>query len=161
MSSEAALRAIVKEKLSPFGKLERIEQKMGEGTPDILWLLSLPGWPAATGLMELKHVASFPKRSKTPFTIPSLTRAQADWARSWEEAGGMSPLLLQVGSTYCLFPGRFIGPLFLDAPRPWVQVLNYAAVTGNKVFPLTRILKVLVRREDYYPLHRYEIGGTV
>ena len=154
MSSEAALRQMAKEKLGPFGKLERLEQKMGEGTPDLLWVLCLPGYPAATGLMELKHLSAFPMLPDSPCTIPTLTRAQANWARDWETAHGTSPLLLQVGSTYCLFAGWQVGQLFLDNHHTKAQLLAAAVVVGNGEFPTAAILKALVRKENYPPLQR-------
>lgn len=95
--SERALWDLIRPKLSPFGALERIENRCGKGTPDVSYVLSLPGRPPVEGRIETKHLDAWPKRETTLITIDCLTKDQVLWHEAWEGAGGRTCVLLRVG----------------------------------------------------------------
>lgn len=144
MTSEAALRAIVRRALAPYGIIKRVENPIDPGTPDMAWQLATPRLGSAAGWLELKALEAFPSRQATPVRIPSLTREQAAWAAEWEGAGGKSPLLLQVGRAYGLFAGARIGELFLDNPHPAAALAASASVWAMGRFPTALILRALI-----------------
>ena len=95
--SEAALRTMLRTRLSPYGIIKRIENRCDKGTPDILYCLR-----DVTGLIELKYLSAWPKRKNTSIRIASFTKDQAIWLTQWKASGGKSWLLLQIGRVYVL-----------------------------------------------------------
>jgi hypothetical protein len=92
----------VSKHLSPFGILERVENRIGTGTPDVHFLLQdhMSGL-AKAGWIELKSVA-LPKRATTPVRFREFTLDQRRWLRRYNKEGGAAFLLSQVGPNYLL-----------------------------------------------------------
>lgn len=82
----------LRERLRPFGKVVRVENVVGPGTPDVCYCLR-----GVTGWLEMKHANKWPARETTPLVIPSLTLDQVLWMKEWEQAGGTAWLYLTVG----------------------------------------------------------------
>lgn len=85
---ESALWKSLKKYLPPNAMAERMENSLNSGMPDVLIT-----YAGKTFLVELKA------------DLESISRKQADWARRWSEAGGMSWFLITTGSAYYLVPG--------------------------------------------------------
>lgn len=84
--------------------LERIENVVGVGTPDV-WVLSHANRVTP---LELKAVQGFPARPLTRVLGPKvgLSRDQRNWHMAWQQAGGQSAILVGVGGDrQYLFPG--------------------------------------------------------
>lgn len=127
---DRARRALV-----PALHIERIENVVGEGTPDI-WVLAPSGRVTP---VELKAVQGWPKRATTRVLgRDGLNRAQRNWHLRWRQAGGVSAVLVGVGGNLqYLFPGHLHDEIneltqqqFLDlnAASDWAgieNVLNY------------------------------------
>lgn len=79
----------VRRRLAPYGRLERVENAAGAGTPDVCYCLV-----GVTGWFELKHVPRWPVNA--PVRADTLTQEQADWLLNWEAAGGIASLILSV-----------------------------------------------------------------
>lgn len=108
MGSESSLWVTVRRALMPYGFVQRIENLVDKGTPDVLYSLN-----GHMGVLELKHETSFPARPETPFRIASLTLEQVAWAERWGNSGGEYHMLAQVGRDYFLFTYREVRLIFL------------------------------------------------
>lgn len=146
--------------LAPMGRMVRVESPLEPGLPDLAWCLRLGLSEAVSGWMELKHLPAWPSRPGTPVRLPheDRLRLQALWASRWEAAGGRSPLLLQVGRDYLLFPGARIAELFLDTPRPRVALLRAALAVGEGAFPRAALAVALAGKR--YGRALIEVSGV-
>ena len=89
--SEKALWEWLREKLKNQGVMQRVENRVGPGTPDVAYcFLGVSGW------IELKEIHDWPKRKNTLVRVDHFTEEQRSWLRSWHNAGGRSFLLLRV-----------------------------------------------------------------
>lgn len=100
--SEQALWRTVCRKLGGYGHIVRVENKVEAGTPDVSYCFTGFG----EGWIELKHAASWPRRSNVPLRLPHFTSEQRAWLLQRWTAGGNAWLLLQVGTWYLLFDGK-------------------------------------------------------
>lgn len=94
--SEKGLWRSLQPILSSFGVAERIENRLGLGTPDIGYVLTWRG-KTAEGRCELKHLDAFPHFPGTPVVVESLTKDQVLWQEGWAAAGGRVCTFLRVG----------------------------------------------------------------
>lgn len=141
--SEDALRQVVRDSLSPFGRLIRVENVVEPGTPDINYLLRrYPRVDPVCGWVELKHVDEWPKRKTTPLTIKSLTRDQVNWHTHWALGGGRVWTILQVARDYFLLDHLTLGMIFAGQLHP-PDLRRMAKVQGVGRFPAPDVLKCL------------------
>lgn len=111
--------------LSPYGRLVRIENQIGSGTPDLFYTLrKISGW------LELKLL---PESGAVP---DHFTREQLMWGQAEAAAGGRWHMLGRSGAAWVLY----------DAPRARRWFDGEAndpifAVTGR--FPLREVLDEL------------------
>lgn len=85
--------------------VERVENLVGVGTPDI-WVLAPTGRVTP---VELKAVQGWPARLSTRVLGPKagLSQDQKNWHLTWQQAGGRSAILVGVGGNQqFLFPGH-------------------------------------------------------
>lgn len=113
-------------------RLERIENVVSEGIPDVLSLAA-----GVVTFCELKQVAAPPKRPTTRL-IPSgkgLRQSQLNWHLEWHRHGGRSLIIVGLGvnKIYC-FPGSAADLVngmtqsqmeFCSVARNWNQVEEY------------------------------------
>ena len=78
-------------RLGSLGRLVRVENAAGAGTPDVCYCFR-----GVTGWLELKHALAWPRRLTTPLRVPSLTLEQVRWLIDWRAAGGIAWLWLRV-----------------------------------------------------------------
>lgn len=143
--SEAQLWRTVSQKLGPYGKLRRIEDKLSRGTPDVLYYLRR-GNVSARGFIELKHLPSWPSRATTPIIIPHLTIEQIIFGIEEEALDGHYGCILQIDRTYMLLSAAVLGEV--HARKYNAAALRAAArVVGEGSFPTLPILKYLVMRD--------------
>lgn len=141
--SEDALWRKTRAELSPWGVLQRIENCVDLGTPDLAYALRVQG-AVGSGWIELKHAWAWPKRHTTPFVLPELTADQVVFARNWEKAGGRSWMLLQVGRGYWLLNPAAITAIFERTLT--ASGVRMAAIAGEEGrFPLGNILRALTQ----------------
>lgn len=146
MTRESAYWPTVRESLSPFGVLRRIENSAGSGEGDVLYCLTRPkpGSPAATGFVELKSLPAYPARRSTPIRPPHLSKEQVLFAEEWDGAGGRAWLLLRAPPWHLLFDARGIRMLHqgevaaMDGPA-------VARAAGMGRFPVGPILRCLTQ----------------
>jgi hypothetical protein len=135
--------------LSPFGKLERVENSAGIGTPDVCYCLSYPTAvgrsESVSGWLELKELDEWPKRATTPIRIPKLKIEQVLWLEAWHAAGGDAMMLLQVQREYFLLPPVAVRSIWNRAAiREQLQPFALSALDESGSFPTRNILKCLV-----------------
>ena len=150
MTSERGLWGSLRKHLSPFGKLERIENAAGIGTPDVAYCLRHPTadgvTPARSGWLELKELDAWPKRPLTPIRIPKLKLEQVLWLESWDRAGGAAHALLQVERAYFLLPPRTVRAIWdRQVTRAEINLFWLDARGESGSFPTRSLLKCLVR----------------
>lgn len=153
MPLESNLWQTVKRELGRFGVLERVENRLATGTPDVvfhLWRRDQYAHYAHTwcgaGWLELKSRPAWPKRPGTPLQVPGLTVAQTEFLLRWARPGcpgnGLAYLLLQVASTYILLaPGTAKALRQFGGTRP--QLIKSAEVFSEGRFPTMEILQCL------------------
>lgn len=102
---ESSLWRTARDKLSPFGKLVRIENALASGVADVAYVLTrpAPGSRPASGWLELKQISAFPARPSTPLVVEHLTIEQVRFAESWSAAGGRAFMLLRIPPWFLLF----------------------------------------------------------
>ncbi len=130
MSSERALWQTVRRHLSPHGLFHRIENRIGAGTPDVVYCIK-----GRTGWLELKHVPRWPPRDK--LTLRYLTSFQILWMRQWRQHEGRAWVLLQVERDYL-----FLSPDPIEQCTK-EQLLERAELVGKGRFPTAEALKLL------------------
>lgn len=143
MASERALWTTSRDKLKPFGRMERVENRVGKGTPDVCFALRLPSTQlVGVGWLELKQLDRWSVHERTPIIFRSLTLEQVCWHEDWCRAGGRSFFLLQVQKTYLLVSGRQGRIVYEGAAQSFLR--GIALVVGEKVFPTREMLQCLV-----------------
>lgn len=99
----------VQRRIGHAAQLTRVENKVARDTPDLF--VAHPQW---CGWVELKVLADYPERAKTPIRLGHWTSGQRWWAQRHRERGGRVALLVEFGTT---------GELFLfDAGRVHLDV---------------------------------------
>ncbi len=127
-------------KLSPYGQVERIENRLGGGTPDVNYcLLRIEGW------FELKMLDRWPAQSATPVMLPHFTLDQYLWHKQRHEAGGRTCLIAQVHDEYFLFAPWNLKPIYQGAPRQ--QFTKLASVHGRGSIPARPFIRWLVGKD--------------
>lgn len=141
MSSEDGLWKTMRDKVSPFLCLHRVENSCERGTPDVAWAGKIPiiinrcnGW------LELKH-GEWPARRSTPLHLPKLYLEQVQWQEGWHNAGGKVATLIQVDRDY-LFVSPMVLRLIFERRLCRPELESYAI--GTKVFPTTQLIKSLI-----------------
>lgn len=134
--SERSLWRTVRTCLSDDFFLERIENLVGAGTPDVLYAHRATG---ATGLVELKSES----RRGDRVLRADLSLEQVRWLESWP---GASWILVKSrpGPTYALVSGRCAGALRRGVP--WGIAGEIAGVVGFGAFPGDKISEVLSKK---------------
>jgi hypothetical protein len=144
MTREAAYWPTVRDHLSPFGVVRRIENGVGGGDGDVIYCLTRPkpGSTAATGFIELKSLPAYPAKRSTPIRPPHLSKDQVLFAEEWAAAGGRAWLLLRAPPWTMLFDVPAIRMLYqgevaaMDGPA-------VARVAAMGRFPTGPIFKCL------------------
>lgn len=98
MGSEASLWKTVSKNMKEFWEVQRVENLVGPGTPDVYVTMN-------TGNMvwiENKHAHKWPKRSSTPLNIDHFTPQQRSFIRRHGAKGANVFILLQVDTDYFL-----------------------------------------------------------
>lgn len=143
--SEDALWARTREHLGPLGRLVRVENPAGPGTPDVCYLLSrYPKVAPVCGWLELKHVPEWPKRPTTTFRIDKLSLDQVNWHTHWALAGGRVSTLLQVASDLIVMDFRLLAQVFGGA-HTRSSLLASAPLVSPRLFPTAELVKWLTR----------------
>lgn len=142
MSNESQLWSIVKTKLQPFGSLERIENKLREGIPDVNFALTHPPTGrTVSGWCELKNIAAWPVRPATPLHIPHLKLEQVEWMEQWN---GLVFMLLRVGNTFMVHTPLHVRAIY-ERRYTAQQVAATASVIDRGRFPTGDLLRWLVK----------------
>ena len=142
--SEDALRVTVRDRLGPYGRLTRIENKISTGVPDIAYTLC-----RASGWLELKFAARWPVRPATPLTIEHLTLEQVLWLEAEDRAGGRAWCLLQVCGDYLLLAPPAVRALYIGGIGR-VELRARAAVFSEMMFPTKKILRELSKHDSHH-----------
>lgn len=91
----------LKDKLSAYGKLKRVENSCDKGTPDVSYLIRRYARVDPTaGWLELKWEPGWP--AKGPLKIHSLTKDQVLWQEDWFAGGGKVFTLIRIGKEHLL-----------------------------------------------------------
>ncbi len=130
MSSESALWQTVRRHLLPHGLLIRVENRVGPGTPDVVYCIR-----GRVGWLELKHVARWPARDH--LTLRHLTQLQILWLQQWRAEWGRAWILLQVDRDYMFLPPEPI----VRCTKAELFVRAYLVVEGK--FPTAQALILL------------------
>jgi len=85
-------------RIGHLAHLTRVENRVKRDTPDLY--LAHPGWH---GWIEMKVVADFPLRVKTPIRLGHWTTGQRYWAERHQTSGGKIALLVEFGTTGDVF----------------------------------------------------------
>lgn len=140
--NESYLWTVVREKLSPFGSLARVENKLGLGMPDVVYSLEHPKTGIrGNGWLELKNLARLPARPDTPLVIAHLTKEQVDWARDWT---GSVHMLLRAGNWFLLFDPAQMREIY-NREMTASQATDVALVCRNGKFPTGDLVRWLTR----------------
>ena len=133
--SEASLSTAFRKHLGKHGHIERVENMVNVGTPDVNYVLD-----GCEGWVELKCIPAWPVRSDTLVRVPHYTPEQRIWHRERKAAGGKVFVLLRVDSTkeYLLFDaGAAANKLgYLNKE----QTINLALVHARGKFPVSALL---------------------
>jgi len=141
MTSERALWNVVRDRLSPFGRLERVENRLNLGTPDVSYALRRPAESrGVSGWVELKENDP-PVRATTPFSIESLKLEQVRWQEDWAEIGRVATIL-QVRRDYLVLAPSVVRAVY-ERLLTTAQLYEAAAVVGRGRFPTGDILRWL------------------
>ncbi len=122
----------------PAGTLERIENNVGAGTPDVLYCLL-----GHVGMIELKAIPSWPKRPDTIVKIDHFTKQQKVWLSRWVRCGGKAYVLLKVAQPreYLLFDAATAIAQIGATNKE--QLCRCAVIYQPRIFPWTAIKNVL------------------
>ena len=143
MSSEKGLWRDLQPMLSSFGVAERIENRLGLGTPDLGYVLTWRG-VTAEGRCELKHLDAFPVLPETPVVARCLTKEQVLWQEAWAAAGGRVCTLLRIGRVVAALPPPVVRALF-ERRLNERRLLAAAAPRIAQGLPVNRLLEWLTQ----------------
>lgn len=131
----------LRDAVSPHGHIERIENMVGNGMPDVTFCI-LPG---IEGFIELKWAPRWPKDPTVILKLKHFTPQQRIWLRQRTRAGGRCYVLLQVGDDRILLTGEWAQRhLGLDATK--------ADITANALFGSRLPLTSWIRRKLAEPI---------
>lgn len=147
MASEHALWDMVRRRLSGFGVMKRIENRVDIGMPDVLYCVKYPvtRQERYTGLLELKHAPLWPKLADTTLKIEHFTLEQVRWAEEWSAAGGSVFFLLQVENEYMLFKPSHMAAIYAGLTRNQLMTRSQPQAYGFGRFPTVEIIQTLCR----------------
>lgn len=144
MTESLFYNSIVRPRLGRFGILRRIENRIGEGTPDVLYTLRRrAALPAATGFIELKKAEHWPTGKGTPLRFNHFSVGQVAWMEEWASHGGRVCVLAQVEDDYLLVPPEGLRRAQAGVPR--TEFVGMCAVVGRGVFPTAEVVRWLTR----------------
>lgn len=140
MGREASLWDLLRLHLAPFADLERVENRVNEGTPDVNYCLA---GGRGEGWLELKDIDAWPTRADTPVRIEHVTQVQRDWWKRRSRAGGRVFVLLRVSGTreYFLYTG--LGAASILGVGTQAEHRNRAIFEAQGEFPKLLILRIL------------------
>lgn len=134
--SERSLWRLTIDRIGPYGRFERVENRVNKGTPDVNYTMrGVSGW------LELKFT-SIPSRDTTPIIVSSLTLEQVQWHEAWAKAGGRTWTLLQAGRGYCLLTPYNLRRLY-EGHYDKHSLPKAARVYSYGKFPAVEIIKCL------------------
>ena len=134
----------VRPKLGRFGTLRRIENRIGEGTPDVAFCIRRyrkGHLPAASGWIETKHSYEWPIRETATLKFNHFTIEQVLWMEDWIGAGGRCFVLAQVARDYMLVPAKNARKIQAGATRREFITISDVYATGT--FPTAEIVRCL------------------
>lgn len=101
MSEQTAYRTL-KSHFPPSSYIERIENVLGAGFPDVIYTLN-----GVTGFIEIKSPKE-PKKNTTPLfgSNHKLSQEQLNWFQTQERAGGRSFIFIATDKRWLILPGR-------------------------------------------------------
>lgn len=117
--NEAAVWQHLRQHMAPYWKAQRIENQVGDGTPDVYWTIP----HKAHGWVELKYRPSWPKRPATPVAL-GLRPAQAHWHRDMAVPVWV---IARIGDDWL-----FVWWCWADGKHPradWLTLSSYTAPT--------------------------------
>ena len=129
-----------RDRMKMHGHLERIENLVGRGRPDVNYCIR-----SVEGNIELKQIPAWPSRPETVVPIPHYTPQQRIWARQRIAAGGRVYVLLEVVRpipTYILLRGEW-SRVYLAKTATQEDIRRNALVCVEGSFPTPAILRVL------------------
>jgi hypothetical protein len=140
MGREASLWDLFRTNIGPFADLERVENRVNEGTPDVNYCMN---GGAGEGWIELKDIEDWPARDATPVRIEHVTQVQRDWWQRRALAGGHIYVLLRVYArrTYLLYSGPGAAAVLGLGTR--AAHIERAIFTSSGDFPKSLILRQL------------------
>lgn len=142
MTSESGFWSVVRQRLSPYGRLQRIESHLtAQGIPDVVYsLLGHSGW------LELKHLAAWPKRPTTPLHVPHLKLEQVLFLEDWERhpSRGRAHGLFQVADDYLLLAPAWVRRVH-ERSATRTDLLAHAAAHGAGSFPTVAVVRALTK----------------
>jgi hypothetical protein len=141
--SEKGLWRSLQPILSSFGVAERIENRLGLGTPDVGYVLTWRG-TTAEGRTELKHLDAFPCFPTTPVCVESLTKDQVLWHEAWAGAGGRVCTLLRIGRLIMALPPPLTRALY-ERKLTERALLREAAPRLALGLPVNRLMEWLTQ----------------
>jgi hypothetical protein len=100
--AESSLWSYLKKNMQGYGHWVRIENSVGEGTPDVNACCNQNGF-TIDAWIELKSVRAWPKRASTAVKIPHFTSEQKQWLLDRYQAGGAAFLFVRIEREYFLF----------------------------------------------------------
>lgn len=145
MGKESSLWDLVRGELSPFAHLERVENRVNEGTPDVNYCFN---GERGEGWLELKDIERWPARDDTIVRIEHVTEVQRAWWRARRAAGGAVFVLLRVHSPhrqYLLFEGYAASNCLGLVDRS--GLISFAQIADGPAFPKLLIIKALTKLE--------------
>jgi hypothetical protein len=139
MSGEHNLWVAARRHLGAYGHFVRLECPIASGIPDVHFTL-----PRASGFIELKCVAAWPKRARSPVCIASLKPAQVVWLEQEAAAGGKAFMLAQIGGSWLLLDVATVRSVFAGKETR-ESLCRRALVHGDgRRFPTKEILHALM-----------------
>lgn len=143
MSQESALWKTMHKALATYGHLDRVENRVGVGMPDVAYLLRRsPVAQAVAGWVELKYEPAWPRRAATPVVFKKLTLDQVTWLEDYATLGGRAYLLAQVGRDYLLLRTGTLRALY-ERRLSRLTLEHQALVFAADRFPAIGVLKCL------------------
>lgn len=138
--NEDALWKTVQEKVGPYGRLLRVENALGSGTPDVNYLLRrYPKTPPVCGWLELKYEPAF---QKDGLRLKQLTKDQVLWHEDWASHGGRVFTLARVGKDHFLFDHDALRHIF-TSPLSLGTVMSLSSAHWPHGFTAAPLIKCL------------------